>query len=137
MIGYKDMTFCTFYEDCAKAKKCHRPLTEEVRIAANRWWNDTSEPPIAVFAEKPDCHIAAIVKVKKLQDNDCHWYWIPAIMVSSFVFDLENLPELDVDKPETYNSYGKFELKYDKYRTGGHPEVVPGEFEGIKVEILE
>lgn len=51
---YKDMTFCTFYEDCANATDCHRPLTPEVREAAAKWWGD-DDYPIARFMEKPRC----------------------------------------------------------------------------------
>lgn len=62
MICYRDMTFCTFHEGCAKAKDCPRPLTEDVRVKADAWWNgrkptgERQEAPIAVFAEKPECY---------------------------------------------------------------------------------
>jgi hypothetical protein len=52
MICYRDMTFCPFYIDCKKGKKCERALTEEVRQKAAEWLED---PPICVFANKPDC----------------------------------------------------------------------------------
>lgn len=51
MICYRDMTFCPFFGDCAKADTCHRPLTAEVVIAAER-----TGLPIAQFIEKPECH---------------------------------------------------------------------------------
>ena len=65
MMCYRDMTFCSFYEDCSKASDCNRPLTPEVKAAANRWFNGESDTPIAaipisVFAAKPGCHEAAI-----------------------------------------------------------------------------
>jgi hypothetical protein len=53
MICYKDITFCTFYEDCKDAKECHRALTPEVIKQANEWMKN---PPIATFMEKPECH---------------------------------------------------------------------------------
>ncbi len=55
MISYKDRTFCPFYEDCNRAKECHRPLTPEVKQAAEEWWG-SPEAPIAMYLEKPDCH---------------------------------------------------------------------------------
>lgn len=58
MICYRDMTFCNFYKKCSRAKNCHRPLTEEVLKQAKNWWGSfqtTSEPPISVYLEKPDC----------------------------------------------------------------------------------
>lgn len=55
MICYRDMTFCPFYSDCAKAKDCHRPLTPEVKAAADKWWGKEGAP-IARWAAKPECH---------------------------------------------------------------------------------
>lgn len=55
MIGYRDMTFCEHWRDCAKASKCHRPLTVEVQAAARQWWGKEGAP-IAVFTEQPTCH---------------------------------------------------------------------------------
>ena len=49
MICYKDMTFCSFYEDCDD-KDCSRALTQEVRDKA-----DKLGLPICQFMEKPDC----------------------------------------------------------------------------------
>lgn len=53
MICYKDMTFCTFYEDCEYGDKCLRALTDEVKADAERWMKDA---PICCFVDKPDCH---------------------------------------------------------------------------------
>jgi hypothetical protein len=61
MLCYRDMTFCTHYEDCDKPADCHRPLTETVRKAATEWWDGEGTPPIAVFGEKPSCHTTATV----------------------------------------------------------------------------
>jgi len=66
-----------------------------------------------------------IERVKRLQDDDGHWYWIPEAEAKQFEQDLESLPELDVDYPSTYEAYGAFEIKYDKYRTGGSPDIEP------------
>lgn len=55
MISYRDMTFCKHHEDCAKAATCHRPLTDEVREKARKWWGG-DDVPIAVFGNRPACH---------------------------------------------------------------------------------
>ena len=55
MICYRDMTFCKHYLDCAKSDVCDRPLTPEVKAAAESWWGRDDEAPIAVFVEKPNC----------------------------------------------------------------------------------
>jgi hypothetical protein len=58
MFCYRDMTFCSFWEDCTEADGCRRCLTKEVEAGAAEWWagvND-DEPPICRFVEKPDCH---------------------------------------------------------------------------------
>lgn len=55
-ICYRDMIFCPFYEDCADAKECHRPLTPEVRKKAKQWWGREGAP-IDQYMSKPGCHI--------------------------------------------------------------------------------
>ena len=61
MMCYRDMTFCTFYKNCADAKDCHRPLTPEVEKAADEWFkswrkgDDDQGAPICMFSEKPEC----------------------------------------------------------------------------------
>lgn len=57
MIGYRDMTFCDHWRDCAMAPACHRPLTPEVKAAARKWWGGDGAP-IAVFVSRPSCHKA-------------------------------------------------------------------------------
>ena len=54
MICYRDMTFCTFWEECSRSEECHRPLTKEVREAAEKWWGGP-DYPICCFVEVPDC----------------------------------------------------------------------------------
>lgn len=56
MLCFRDMTFCSFWQDCRHAEACRRSLTDEVRAAANRWWSGPGEPPIAQFSERPPCH---------------------------------------------------------------------------------
>lgn len=55
MICYRDMTFCPFWRDCAKAADCYRPLTPEVQKAADEWWGEDGAP-IVLFASPPSCH---------------------------------------------------------------------------------
>lgn len=52
---FRDMTFCTFYKDCANAGTCHRPLTPEVSQAAEKRWGG-KDAPIAQFISQPACH---------------------------------------------------------------------------------
>ena len=57
MMCCRDMTFCPFWEDCGKAKDCHRPFTTEVEAAAKAWWGGNEDgTPICVFGSKPPCH---------------------------------------------------------------------------------
>jgi len=49
-MTYRDMTFCSFWEDCAEP--CSRALTPEVIKKANEWLENA---PISRFLEKPDC----------------------------------------------------------------------------------
>ena len=49
MICFRDMTFCSFYKECAETK-CHRALTPEIKHAAER-----TGLGICQFAEKPEC----------------------------------------------------------------------------------
>lgn len=52
MICYRDMTFCT-----AKClTECARKLTEEVRVAAVKWWG-WPDAPIAVADFSPSCEM--------------------------------------------------------------------------------
>ena len=57
MLCYMDMTFCTYYKNCAHhlGGACHRGLTPEVMRAAERWWK-SPEAPICQYAQKPNCY---------------------------------------------------------------------------------
>lgn len=66
MMCYRDMTFCTFYKTCAKAKRCHRPLTPQVKAQAANWWG-SDDAPIAVFGEKPQCYEEIETQTKQKQ----------------------------------------------------------------------
>lgn len=59
MLCYRDMTFCTYYKNCAKAEECDRALTPEIQKDADKWWESfkiDGSPPICMFAEKPECY---------------------------------------------------------------------------------
>jgi len=49
---YRDMTFCTFHEDCKLSKKCGRALTPRVKQDAEKWMKNAL---IAMFMDKPEC----------------------------------------------------------------------------------
>lgn len=53
-MGYKDKTFCPFYESCKTP--CDRALTEEVMTSAIKWWGN-SNVPVEAYSEKPSCHV--------------------------------------------------------------------------------
>ena len=53
----------------------------------------------------------ALVKVKVVQDGDCHWYIIPA--------ELEDHFNSLLSFSENEEDWEVFEKVFDKYRTGG------------------
>jgi hypothetical protein len=58
MICYRDRTFCPFWEECKDGKDCTRALTPKVYEDAKKWWGffkTEGDPPIAYWAEKPEC----------------------------------------------------------------------------------
>ena len=63
MICYRDMTFCSHYEDCKDAAQCNRPLTLAVRESAAAWWTGEGDAPICTYTYQPDCHLAKAVSV--------------------------------------------------------------------------
>ena len=59
MFCYRDMTFCTYYKDCIKARQCHRPLTPQVEQEAEEFWKQSKlhgSPVYSMFMSKPQCH---------------------------------------------------------------------------------
>lgn len=54
MIGFKDRTWCDFYQECKHGNYCNRALTPEVREAAANWWGSAGAP-IAMFIRNPEC----------------------------------------------------------------------------------
>ena len=54
MITFKDMTFCAFDDACSKGEGCPRALTDEIVVAAKKWWGEDGAP-ISVFSGEPQC----------------------------------------------------------------------------------
>jgi len=54
MIGYKDITYCPFWNECSGGKECPRALTKEVMEAATKWWG-SEDAPISMYMDKPHC----------------------------------------------------------------------------------
>ena len=52
MMCYRDMTFCSYWQDCKDGNDCHRALTIEVQNNA-----ETNNLDICQYAEKPECFI--------------------------------------------------------------------------------
>ena len=52
MNCYRGRTYCPYYETCRHKNVCDRPLTPEVRKAA-----ENAELPISQYAERPCCHV--------------------------------------------------------------------------------
>lgn len=50
MSGYKDMTFCPFYNQCISGKECPRALTPEVKDGA-----ENGDMVICSFLTVPHC----------------------------------------------------------------------------------
>jgi len=50
MICYKDMAFCSYYEECKDGDSCERSLTEELIRDVNEFC-----PLLCRFTKKPSC----------------------------------------------------------------------------------
>lgn len=61
MITYKDMTFCSYWKECAASKPCPRKLTDAEKTTA-----DLLGLQIAQFAEHPDCFIDVLTNTTNL-----------------------------------------------------------------------
>lgn len=65
-------------------------------------------------------------KITKLQDGDGHWYWVPNEIVEVFNIDVRHIVgSTYTEYPEMFDA---FIDKYDKYRTGGAPSLMPDFF---------
>jgi len=50
MMCYKDMTFCTFYDECEAGEECKHGLTETIKLDAQR-----AGLLISAYVDRPDC----------------------------------------------------------------------------------
>ena len=67
-----------------------------------------------------------IYGIKKIKDDDGHWYWIPNQLVEKFNEDLEEITGIEyMDNPEKID---EFIDKYSHYRTCGDSDIVPDFF---------
>jgi hypothetical protein len=65
----------------------------------------------------------AEVIIEKRQDGDGHWFWIPVCLIAAFEKDLEGIS--GIEYMEDPDAFDKFSEKYEMYRTGGSPDLVP------------
>ncbi len=63
--------------------------------------------------------------IKKIQDNEGNWYWIPKDQLKEFATYMLDLPEYYIDNPEMYD---EFEDKFGIYRTSGDKNIKPDIF---------
>mgnify|MGYP001821335655 CR=1 FL=1 len=48
---FRDMSFCTLSDECARASECRRAYTPEVKAAAAKWWGEGFGPvPVLLMA---------------------------------------------------------------------------------------
>jgi hypothetical protein len=59
-VNYKDMTFCDYFDECKKGKKCNRACTAEVKAVARE-----KEQLLSLFYDKPAC----FRKINKKEDK--------------------------------------------------------------------
>ena len=63
------------------------------------------------------------MEITKLQDDDCHWYWIPNNMVGEFLELLDKIAGLDyMDAPDDFD---RFSDRFEIYRTLGCSSNIP------------
>jgi hypothetical protein len=61
------------------------------------------------------------------QDSDGHWYWIPDYMLGKFKEDLSKIEDKEyMDCPDEFDLFIE---DFDKYRTGGSPDLKPDFFQ--------
>lgn len=72
-----------------------------------------------------------MIRVKKLQDTDSHWYWIPEELVAGFNQLCEKLSgKMYMDCPDVFDSFSE---SFEVYSTGGCPNTPPDCFDGNSV----
>jgi hypothetical protein len=56
VISFRDMTFCPYWQTCAKGETCSSAVTPAVVEAATKWWGG-DDFPIALYVDAPECHV--------------------------------------------------------------------------------
>ena len=68
--------------------------------------------------------------IKKAQDSDGHWYWIPKRLLAEFTNELKEITGLEyMDNPDAFDLFSD---KYEQYRTLGDPGNMPDFFDKQK-----
>ena len=77
------------------------------------------------------------MKIKKLQDIEGNWYWIPESFIPNFEGVVEKLQ--GVDYMDASDEYDLFNDVFEKYRTGGSPDLMPDMFNqnGVTIEFVK
>lgn len=74
------------------------------------------------------------IKVKRLQDFESDWYWIPEEKIETFNEMNDELSGMVyTDNPDFFE---KFNDDFGGFSTGGSPDSVPHNFENKNVEFL-
>jgi len=75
-----------------------------------------------------------MIKIKKIQDSECDWYWIPENEVDKFELMSNSLNGKDyMDCPDRFDD---FESTFGHYRTGGDPNLTPDCLDGNHVQFI-
>ena len=69
MMGFRDMTFCTFRGCKNFGEACRRSYTEKVHKDATAWWGST-DYPIVLYAGEPFCYEEKSSDTKQTQTNE-------------------------------------------------------------------
>ena len=63
------------------------------------------------------------INIKKMQDEDSHWYWIPVSMVEEFCRESDYICGKSYEDAE--DEIEDFIYKYERFRTHGDSDSVP------------
>ncbi len=75
------------------------------------------------------------IEVIVCQDGDCHWYWIPKTEKQEFD-DIEEKTS-GIDYMENPDLFEEFISKFEKYATGGSPDLEPNFFKENKLKPIK
>ena len=69
MSGYKDKTFCRFFDKCKEGSDCGNALTETILSGYIKWRGDNKNMGMSVFMDKPDCFVPLLIE-QPVEQND-------------------------------------------------------------------